>query len=153
MNSTTWIAPNIMCVRPVESVTMLTMKVSTSITRSLPLRPRTSGRSNAIEATATTGIVSPILASADPSARFMLVCSRSARAARTAANVSGSSTRIAMMIPITAFGAPATATARSIEGEIVLANPTTATSDNTMSPKLAHASATEGGVACSSGSA
>ena len=43
------------------------------------------GRANTIDTIATTGIVRPMLASADPSARLKLVCRRLASAARTAA--------------------------------------------------------------------
>ena len=45
------------------------------------------------------GMVRPMLAIAEPSARFRLVCTRSRRAARTAARVSGSSTSRAMITP------------------------------------------------------
>ena len=71
----------------------------------------------------------------------MLVCRRSARAARTAAQVSGSSTSRAMAMPITVRGAPAAAIARSIVGESTLASPTTATSETRSRPKLAQACA------------
>ena len=66
----------------------------------------------------------------------MLVCSRLARAARSAAQVSGSSTSMAMMMPTTAFGAPHAATTRSMRGDSGLARPTTPTSDTSSSPKL-----------------
>ena len=71
-------------------------------------------------------------------------------AARTAAHVSGSSTSIAIAMPITAFGAPARSTAASIVGDSTLARPTTDTSATTSSPKLTHACATDGGCACAS---
>ena len=45
-----------------------------------------------------------------------------------------------MMIPMTAVGAPAASTVRSMTGESTLASPTTATSETTSKPKLAHAS-------------
>jgi hypothetical protein len=50
-------------------------------------------------------------AKAEPSARFMLVCSRLASAARTAAEAAGSSTSAAIATPITARGAPTASTA------------------------------------------
>lgn len=68
----------------------LTKNVTASIAMSLGSRPKTNGKSKAIDASTTTGTVRPIHASAEPTARFMLLCSRSARAARTAAHVSGS---------------------------------------------------------------
>ena len=76
------------------------------------------------------GWSSPMVASADPSARFRLVCSRSARAARTAARPSGSSTSAAMTIPTTARGMPSRATPASSAGVSDLARPTMATSDD-----------------------
>jgi len=92
-----------------------------------------------------------MLASADPSARFMLVCRRFACAARTAAHVSGNSTSIAITIPITAFGAPACSTVCSISGDKSLASPTTDTSETTRRAKLSHVSRSAGGTACASG--
>ena len=78
----------------------------------------------------------------------MLVWRRFARAARTAAHVSGSKTTAAMTMPTTALGASASSTARSIVGESFLARPTTITSASKSNPKLAHASALVGGAAC-----
>ncbi|OQC07353.1 MAG: hypothetical protein BWX79_01901 [Alphaproteobacteria bacterium ADurb.Bin100] len=75
---------------------------------------------------ATAGIVSPMLASAEPMARFRLVCRRLARAARRAASASGSSTTAAMMMPTSALGAPAAATAASMLGDRALPRSTTA---------------------------
>ena len=65
-------------------------------------------------------MVRPMLAIAEPSARFRLVCTRSRRAARTAAMVSGSSTSSAITTPTTACGSPAAATADSIAGDTAL---------------------------------
>lgn len=76
---------------------------------------------------ATVGIVSPILASAEPSARFMLVCRRFARAAVTAASPSGSSTSAAITMPTAASGAPSRITACSTTGDSSFASSTTAT--------------------------
>ena len=52
------------------------------LTVDLMSRPSVSVQPVASETMATAGIVSPMLASAEPSARFRLVCSRLARAAR-----------------------------------------------------------------------
>ena len=49
------------------------------------LIPRLSGRSKKMAIAATVGIDKPILASADPSAKFRLLCRRFALAALTAA--------------------------------------------------------------------
>ena len=101
---------------------------------------------------ATAGIVRPMLASAEPSARLRLVCSRSARAARSAAQVSGASTSMAMTMPTTVGGRPADAMPCSIVGESVLARPITASSATTSRPKLAQAMPAEGGAACADSS-
>ncbi len=53
-------------------------------------RPRTSGPESQTEARASTGMVRPMPAIAEPSARFSLVCTGSRRAERSAAMVSGS---------------------------------------------------------------
>jgi hypothetical protein len=50
----------------------------------LPHPLSASGRPGTIETTATAGMVRPMLASAEPSARFMPVCKRLSRAARKA---------------------------------------------------------------------
>jgi len=52
------------------------------------------------------GMVSAMLASAEPSARLRLVCRRLALAARSAAMPSGSSTMVAMTTPTRPRGAP-----------------------------------------------
>jgi hypothetical protein len=49
------------------------------------LIPRLNGKLKIIAMAATVGIVSPILASADPNARFKLLCNRFALDALTAA--------------------------------------------------------------------
>src|SRR5262249_48195621 len=59
------------------------------------------------DARATTGTESPMEATALPSARLMLACSRRRAAARIAAAVSGNNTIAAMMTPTIASGAPA----------------------------------------------
>src|SRR4029079_17258732 len=91
-------------VRPVPNVITPTKSVKAKRSWSLLPSPSSRGCCSAIETTATAGIVRPILASADPSARFKLVCSRLDRDARTAARPSGRSTSAAIKIPTTAFG-------------------------------------------------
>ena len=91
-------------------------------------RPSTSGPSSQIDATAIAGIVSPMLAIAEPSARLKLVCMRSRRALRTAASVSGSSTSSAITTPTRGRRRADASTASSIAGDSTLASPTTATS-------------------------
>ena len=91
-----------------------------------------------------------MLASAEPSDRFKLICNRSASAARTAAHPSGSSVSIAIRMLKNSLGAPAATTADSIWGDINSASPTTATSDTASAPKLASAAAAVGTGACAS---
>ena len=119
---------------------------------SLAGRPRVSGSPSSIDTTATAGTVSPMLASAEPSARFRLVCMRLAAAARTAAQVSGSSTSKAMATPTTEAGAPAARTPPSMAGASVFARPTTATRQTISKPKASAASRAEGGSAWASSS-
>ena len=92
--------------RPVAIVRMLTPSVNASITSSKGPSPRLNGSPKTIDTVATTGIVRPMLASADPSARLNEDCSRSASAARMAAKPSGISTSRAIATPIALFGAP-----------------------------------------------
>ena len=80
------------------------------------LIPKLSGRLKKIAIAATVGMVSPMLARADPSAKFKLLCNRLALAALTAAYASGKSTNIAMAIPTTVFGAPTAFIPASIAG-------------------------------------
>ena len=74
-------------------------------------------------AIAIAGIVSPMLAIAEPNARLRLVCTRSWRASRTAASVSGSSTSSAMTTPTADGGAPTASTPSSMAGDSILAQP------------------------------
>ncbi len=134
-------------VRPVPSVMTLTSSVSASRTVSLAEIPSSMGFPAPIDTAAMAGMVSPIEASADPSARLRLFCSWSLRAARSAATDSGSRTTMEMTMPTTASGAPAAATARSMSGESTLASPTTETSDTRSRPRLASAARVEGGGA------
>ena len=113
-------------VRPVPSDSVATNRVSSSSTVDLPSIPSISVQPLAIDTMATAGIVRPIVASAEPSARFRLVCSWLALAARSAASPSGISTMAAMMMPTSALGAPMLATAASTDGAVALASNTTA---------------------------
>ena len=85
--------------------------------------------SSARDTIATVGIVSPMVAMAEPSARLMLFCSRLTRADFAAASPSGSSTIAAMTTPTKACGSPAAAMPRSSGYESTLASSTTATSE------------------------
>ena len=64
----------------------------------------------------TVGIVKPILAKADPKAKFKLLCKRLALAALMAAKPSGIKTSSAIAIPTMVFGAPAAFTPASMAG-------------------------------------
>ena len=119
-------------------------------TRSLPPSPSWSGMSSNTDAAATAGIVSPMLASADPTARLRLVCSRSARAARIAARSPGAAraARWRCRSPPRArrplrprLRSPATAS---------WPGPPRHTSETSSRPKLAHAAAADGGGAWTS---
>ena len=69
---TRWIAPCSTDVRPVPSVSVPTNRVSTSKVMLAGEMPSTRLRSTISETMATAGIVSPMLAIAEPSARLML---------------------------------------------------------------------------------
>lgn len=97
---------------------------------------------------ATAGMVSPMLASAEPNARFMLVCNRSFRAACMAAMHSGNNTIMAMMIPTNELGAPMEATPASSEGDSFLASNTTAPKQAISKNRLVKVVLSDGGVAC-----
>ena len=90
------------------------------------LMPKVMGISKKMAMAATAGMVKPILASAEPRAKFKLLCNRLARAARIAAKDSGSSTNIAMAIPTTVLGAPMALTPASMAGLSSFARATTA---------------------------
>lgn len=87
--------------------------------------------------TAITGIYKPILAMAEPRAKFKLLCKHLALAALTAANPSGRRTSIAIAIPTIVLGAPAAFTPASIAGLSNSARPTTMMSDRISSAVLA----------------
>src|SRR3974377_289850 len=105
-----------------------------------------------IETTATAGIVRPIVASDDPSARLRLVGRRLPLAALTAPRPSGNSTSPAIIIPTTDFGASIRASPNSTVGVRNLARPTTATREARRRPALRTAVVLEGGGACVSAS-
>jgi hypothetical protein len=127
-----------------------TTKVTASSTICVGSRPRINGPSNQMVATASAGMVRPMLAIAEPKARLRLVCKRSRRAARVAARVSGSSTSRAITTPTKDGGNPIAATPSSMAGDSTFANPTTPTSAANKRPTLADAARDVGGSACSS---
>lgn len=100
--------------RPATTVRGLTTTVRASSTMGVAPRPRTRGPESRTDATATAtataGMVRPMPAIAEPSARLRLVCARSRWAERSAAMVSGSSTNSAMITPPTAWCGPAVST-------------------------------------------
>jgi hypothetical protein len=89
------------------------------------LIPRLRFKSKKMAMAATVGMVKPILARADPRAKFKLLCNRLALAALTAAKPSGINTNSAMAIPTIVLGAPAAATPLSMAGLSSSARPTT----------------------------
>ena len=101
-------------------------------------------------AIAMAGMVRPMDAIAEPSARLRLTWTRLRVAARTAAIVSGARTRSAITTPTTAGGKPSAATPDSMAGDSILARPTTATSETTSRPRLVRAARSVGGSACPS---
>lgn len=100
-----------------------------------------------IDASAIVGMVSPMLAIAEPYARFRLIWMRPFRADRAAASVSGSSTSAAMITPTNDCGRPATMTACSTAGDSSSARPTTATRAQSSSTRLLSACRLLGGSA------
>lgn len=133
--------------RPGTTVRELTTTVSASSTMCVEPRPRTSGPESQMDARATAGTVRPMLAMAEPRARFRLVCTRSRRAERRAAMVSGSSTSRAMITPTTAWCSPASSTPDSMVGDTPLASPTTPLSARPSSPRLVQAVRADGASA------
>ncbi len=87
--------------------------------------PRVRSKLKKIDTNATAGIVNPILANAEPNAKFKLDCKRLFIAALIADNASGKSTTHAIMIPTTDFGAPIESIPLSILGDKVFATKTT----------------------------
>ena len=123
-------------VRPVPKVITPTRRVIASSICSFRSSPSLSGSPNRMDMAATAGIVRPMLASADPKAKFKLVCNLLARAAFKAAKLSGSNTKVAMTMPTTGLGAPTLATKSSTVGVSAFARPTTATRDRSSNPTL-----------------
>ena len=74
-----------MLVRPVPNDNMIVKSDRISSTMDLVSIPSVTGKPEKTDTIATAGIVKPILASAEPSARLRLVCSLFCLAARTAA--------------------------------------------------------------------
>ena len=138
--------------RPGTTVRIATTTVTASKTIWVASSPSSSGPSSQIEATAMAGMVSPMLAMAEPKARLRLVWIRSRRAARLAASVSGSNTSSAITTPTNDGGNPTAETPALIAGVSTLARPTTATSASRSRPRLASAARLLGGSACSSAS-
>src|SRR6516162_6218881 len=91
-----WTIPWSTVVRPVPRVRRLTTRVSMSSNSSLGPRPSVKGLPRVMETPATAGMVSAMLANADPRAKFMLVWRRLALAARYAASPSGRRTSLAI---------------------------------------------------------
>ena len=77
--------PCSMVVRPIASVSAPMKKDRYMSVILRLLIPRLKGKLKKMAMAATVGMVSPILASAEPSAKFKLLCRRLALAARTAA--------------------------------------------------------------------
>jgi hypothetical protein len=136
--------------RPGTTVRTVTTTVRASSTIWVAPSPSSSGTSTQIVATAIAGMVSPMLAMAEPRARLRLVWMRSRSAFRDAASVSGSSTSSAITTPTNDAGRPAAATPASIAGDSTLASPTTATNATSSSPTLVSAARAVGGSACTS---
>ena len=113
--------------RPGTTVRIPTTTVTASNTIWVASSPNTSGPSSQIEAMAIAGMVSPMLAMAEPNARLRLVWIRSRRAAAAAASVSGSRTSKAITTPTNDGGNPTAETPAAIAGVSTLARPTTAT--------------------------
>ena len=139
-------------VRPEPNVIDPIKKVSISKVRSLEWRPKVSGSLNTTHAATTIGMVRPILAIADPIVKFILVCNRSALAARTAAQASGKSTIAAITMPAIALGAFANSITEYIEGDRSFAEPTTQLKEMSNKNKLNTALFLDGGDACTDSS-
>jgi hypothetical protein len=129
-------APCITVVLPVRNAIDVMKSDKNSNTVDLTSMPSVSGICVYMEITATAGMVSPIVANADPIARLRLVWSRFFCAARTAAIPSGKRTTAAIIIPTSAFGAPERITPSSITGDNVLASKTIIARDISSSTAL-----------------
>ena len=116
-------------VLPIASVSVPIKKLRYISVILSELIPKLSGKLKKMAIAATVGMVRPMLANAEPRARFKLLWRRLARAARTAAYPSGISTNSAMAIPTTVLGAPADFTPASMAGLSASAKPTTTARD------------------------
>ena len=127
-------------VRPLfsESITVKTERPRR--TMDFLSKPKISGKSIIVEMIATVGMLSPILANAEPSARLMLVWNWLRLAARMAAMPSGNRITIAIATPTNAVGKPAATTALSITGERFLASKITTPKQTSNRTKLMKAS-------------
>src|SRR5450830_652855 len=126
-----------MVVLPVPRDSVVMMSESNNNTVDFASIPKLNCQPVINEIIATAGIVSPILANAEPSARLILVCRRLDRAAI-----------IAVMIPTNSLGAPTAATADSRLGASDLASKTTATRQTINNPALHQATLFDGFGAC-----
>lgn len=89
------------------------------------LMPRLRGRLKKMAIAAIDGMVNQMLASAEPRARFRLLCMRFALAALIAANPSGRRTSSAIAMPTIVWDAPTAFIPASIAGLKSSARPTT----------------------------
>ena len=107
--------------------------------------PGSSGKSNATAAPTTTGTIRPMQAIAEPIARFRLVCTSLACAARSAAPVSGSSRIIAIRMPTNGDGCVESRRPLvQYPHDNTFASPTTPTVESSSKMKLCHAAARAG---------
>lgn len=93
-------------VLPVPKEIMIVNNANNSNTIDLASIPRVMVNPVKIETIATAGMVSPILARAEPSARLRLVCKRLFRADLSAAKPSGNRITNATITHTSDFGAP-----------------------------------------------
>jgi hypothetical protein len=119
----------------------ITVKIErTSRTIDFMLKPRIRGKSIIVQTTTTVGILSPILANAEPRARLMLVWYWPRLAARIAAMPSGNKITAAIATPTNAVGKPAATIPLSITGERFLARKITTPKHKSKKPRLVSAS-------------
>ena len=132
-----WTTPCSMVVLPIASVSAPMKKDRYIKTIFRSLMPKLKGRSKKMAIAATVGMVNPMLANADPNAKFRLLCRRFALAALSAAKPSGNNTKSAIAIPTIVLGAPAAFTPASMTGLSTSANPTTVTKESSSKKQLA----------------
>ncbi|MNR22415.1 hypothetical protein D3C85_1393640 [compost metagenome] len=136
-----------MLVRPEPKETIMVNWANKSNTIDFVSIPKLMVRPDTSETIETAGMVRPIVASADPKAKFKLVCNLFFRAALYAAKPSGSKTTAAITTPTKDFGAPAATIAFSISGASALANSTTTPKQTNRSKPLDKATFLVGGSA------